>query len=491
MDDALQNRRAKIVATIGPASQEEGTLRRLIESGMDVARLNFSHGTHEEHAVKISLLRKLSNELNRPVSILQDLQGPKLRVGKLPTGKIELVVGQIAVLTPAESDPNIHKNHASGLVVIPMEVPNLARGVKSGSRILLDDGNLEMEVTGVEDESVYTRVVLGGTLSSNKGVNLPGVDLGISSFTEKDHADLVFGLQQGIDWLAISFVKTAVDVEVVRDAIRKIAPDRPPVPIIAKMERPAAVENLHEIIHAADGVMVARGDLGVETSPAKVPIYQKKIIDMANRHGKVVITATQMLDSMINNPRPTRAEASDVANAIFDGTDAVMLSGETASGAYPVESVKMMSGIVCQAEANAETYGHTLSQQDEPFQDDAHSITQAARELAHDRNVSGITVFTESGRTAILMSKTRPEVPIFAFTPNPTTFHRLNLLWGVTPFLVPFSSTVESMIASVEAALLSSTTVEIGKQVVVISGFPVGSSRLPNFALLYTIGEWA
>lgn len=482
-------RKAKIVATIGPASQGEPILQHVIEAGADVARLNFSHGTHGEHAEKISRIRRLSAELNKPVCILQDLQGPKLRVGKLPAEGIELVPGQSVVLSNQNTGNLIIESPAE-LTFIPMEVPNLARGVKPGNRILLDDGKLEMEVVSVDGDAVYASVVLGGVLSSNKGVNLPGADLGISSFTDKDRADLEFGLQQGVDWVAISFVRTASDVETVRQAMREIAPANPPVPIIAKLERPEAVENLHDIIHAADGVMVARGDLGVETSPAQVPIFQKKIIDMANRHAKIVITATQMLDSMITNPRPTRAEASDVANAIFDGTDAVMLSGETASGAYPVESVRMMSSIVCQAEANAAVYGHTLAQQDEPYQDDAHSITQAARELAHDRNVAGITVFTESGSTAILMSKSRPEVPIFAFTPNPITFQRLNLLWGVTPFLVPFSSTVESMIASVEAAILSSTSVKIGQQVVVISGFPVGTSRLPNFALLYTVGEW-
>jgi len=483
-------RKAKIVTTIGPASQDEPVLRRLFEAGADVARLNFSHGTHAEHAEKIERIRRLSAELNKPISILQDLQGPKLRVGKLPEGGIPLEVGQNVALTNIDSLEDL-KTGADDITLIPMDVPNLARGVKPGSRILLDDGNLEMEVTGVEGEAVHARVVLGGVLSSNKGVNLPGAELGITSFTEKDRIDLEFGLKQGVDLIAISFVRTAADVETVRQAMLEIAPDQKPLPIIAKLERPEALDNLHEIIHASDGVMVARGDLGVETSPAEVPIFQKKIIDMANRHAKVVITATQMLESMINNPRPTRAEASDVANAIFDGTDAIMLSGETASGAYPVESVKMMASIVCQAENNSEEYGHVFSQPDDAFQDDAFSITQAARELAHDRNVAGITVFTESGRTAILMSKSRPGVPIYAFTPNVETFRRLNILWGVTPFLVPFASTVESMIASVEAALLSSTAVEIGKQVIVISGFPVGTARLPNFALLHTVGEWA
>ena len=485
------NRKAKIIATIGPSSQEELVLRRLFEAGVDVARLNFSHGTHAEHQEKIERIRRLSEELNKPISILQDLQGPKLRVGKLPPGGIELVAGQNVALTNVELEELSPTADEKATTLIPMDVPNLARGVKPGSRILLDDGNLEMEVTGIDGDAVFARVVLGGMLSSNKGVNLPGAELGITSFTDKDRVDLEFGMQQGVDLVAISFVRTASDIETVRQVMRELAADQPPIPIIAKLERPEALDNLHEIIHASDGVMVARGDLGVETSPAQVPIYQKKIIDMANRHAKVVITATQMLDSMITNPRPTRAEASDVANAIFDGTDAVMLSGETASGAYPVEAVQMMASIVCQAEANASEYGHTLSQPDEPYQDDAYSITQAARELAHDRNVAGITVFTESGRTALLMSKSRPAVPVYAFTPNPITYQRLNIFWGVTPFLVPFASTVESMISSVEAALLSSTSIETGNQVIVISGFPVGTARLPNFALLYTVGEWA
>lgn len=487
----MQNsRKTKIIATIGPASQDESVLRRLIDAGLDVARLNFSHGTQAEHAEIIDLIRKLAAEMNKPVTILQDLQGPKLRVGKLPLEGIDLEVGQNVVLKTGKIPAGSSKEAVDKPIVIPMEVPNLARGVKSGSRILLDDGNLEMEVTSVKGDAVYAKVVLGGTLTSNKGVNLPGADLGIETFTSKDRSDLEFGLQHGVDMVAISFVRTEKDVENVRGLIRELSPGLLPPPIIAKLERPEALDNLHEIIHAADGVMVARGDLAVETSPAEVPIHQKNIINMANRHSKLVITATQMLDSMISNPRPTRAEASDVANAIFDGTDAVMLSGETASGSYPVESVNMMALIIFEAEANASIYGRPVVELDEPYQDDAYSMTEAARTLAHDRNVAGIAVFTETGRTAQLMSKVRPGVPIFAFTPNLITFRRLNILWGVIPFLVPFSSTVESMISSVEAALLSATEIKTGQQVVVISGFPVGTARLPNFALLYTVGEW-
>lgn len=482
-------RKTKIVATIGPASENEDTLRRLIEAGIDVARLNFSHGSHEEHLEKIRLVRKLSEELSKPVSILQDLQGPKLRVGKLPAEGIPLQAGDRVVLTQVSNMGSLD-DLPSSTVLIPLDVPNLARGVVPSNRILLDDGNLEFEVTEIKGDAVFAKVILGGTLYSNKGVNLPGAALGIPPFTEKDRLDLEFGLKNGVDWVAISFVHRASDIEEVRNAMREILPSRANTPIIAKLERPEAIANLHEIIHTADGVMVARGDLGVETSPSTVPIIQKRIIDMANRHAKPVITATQMLDSMIRNPRPTRAEASDVANAIFDGSDAVMLSGETASGSYPIEAVKVMANIICEAEANAAEYAHYSTRPAEAPQDDALAITRAAKELAHDRNVVAIAVFTQTGKTALLMSKSRPDVPVFAFTPEEQTFQRMGLYWGVIPFLVPFASTVEAMIASVEAALVSSTSIRSGDQVVVISGFPVGAMRPPNFALLYTVGEW-
>ncbi len=481
-------RKAKIVATIGPACTEENVLRALIEAGVDVARLNFSHGTHESHAAIIASVRKLSSELGKPVTILQDLQGPKLRVGKLPDNGIPLVAGQTVVLT-TNSDLALINPTIGNDTLIPMEVPNLARGVAVGNRILLDDGHLELEVNSVDGDAVIARVVLGGTLLSNKGVNLPGAALGIPSFTDKDRNDLEFGLQSGVDMVAISFVHEATDIETVRDAIRELSPNKASLPIIAKLERPEAIDHLHEIIHVADGVMVARGDLGVETSPASVPIVQKQIIEAANRHAKIVITATQMLDSMIHNPRPTRAEASDVANAIFDGSDAVMLSGETASGDYPLESVRMMDAIVREAEANAAAWGHYTKNPDEASHDDAFAITRAAGELARDRKAAAIAVFTQTGKTALYMSKSRPQVPIMAFTPELDTYRRLGIDWGVIPYLVPFASTVETMIASVDAALLSSTSIKPGDQVVVISGFPVGTLRPPNIALLHTVGE--
>ena len=477
-------RNAKIVATVGPACQDRDMLKQLILAGLDVARLNFSHGTHEEHAVRIRMLRELSIELNKPITILQDLQGPKLRVGNILGGSITLTPGETIVLSSRSDAVS-----SSSKTFIPMDVPDLEQAVAPGGRILMDDGNLELSVTAVSADTVEARVVTGGPLSSHKGVNLPGAHLTFPGFTTKDQSDLAFGIQQGIDVVAISFVRTGEDVQKVRQAIGQLSAKAQNTPIIAKLELPEAIENLHEIVHASDGVMVARGDLGVETSPASVPTLQKEIIRVANRHGKTVITATQMLESMIKNPRPTRAEASDVANAVFDGTDAVMLSGETASGSYPLESVRMMDAIVKDAELHFSDWGHTPDLPDEAIQSDALSITRAARELAHDRDVAAIAVFTETGRTALYASKSRPRVPILAFTPVQQTFQRLGMYWGVTPFLIPYASTVEGMLAHVEAAAVASLVLKSGQQIVLISGFPVGAMRTPNFALLHTIGN--
>lgn len=482
-------RKAKIVATIGPSSQSREILCQMIDAGMNVARLNFSHGTQEEHAARIKLLRQLSDEFHKPITILQDLQGPKLRVGVVPGGSVPIAPGDHIILS-SRIDPNDLSLDQQDIPVIPFDVPDLEKSVQPGSRILMDDGQLEIEVVRVDNESVEARVILGGFLKSHKGVNLPRANLKIPSLTEKDLADLEFGLKAGVDIIAISFVRCAADIENVRTAIHNLAPDRADTPICAKLELPEAIDNLHEIIHAADGVMVARGDLGIEMSPQSVPNIQKEIIESANRHAKFVITATQMLESMINNPRPTRAEASDVANAIFDGTDAVMLSGETAAGRYPVEAVSMMASIVENAEGHYERWGHYKTFPDEVFmQTDAVSMTRAARELAHDRDVAAIAVFTLSGLTGLFMSKARPRVPVLAFTPEPRTFQRMGIYWGVEPYLVPFASTLETMLAHIDTAMIASSSLKPGEQVVMISGFPVGTATIPNFALLYTIGS--
>ncbi|HZD56461.1 MAG TPA: pyruvate kinase [Anaerolineales bacterium] len=485
------SRRTKIVVTLGPASGDQDAIERLIRAGVNVVRLNFSHGTHEEHATRLKLVRETSQRLDHPVTILQDLQGPKIRTGELEAGSVNLEQGASLKLT---TEPILGDKDR-----ISVDFAELPNSVRPGSRILLDDGNLELAVVTVSGKQVETKVVLGGVLKSHKGVNLPGAKLNIPAFTEKDESDLAFGLEQQVDAIAMSFVRTPADVTGVQQKIEELNPERKGIPIIAKLERPEALDNLSEIIKVADGVMVARGDLGVEMSPEAVPIAQKQIIETANQHAKVVITATQMLDSMISKPRPTRAEATDVANAIFDGSDAVMLSGETAVGKFPVQAVKTMDAIICEAESKLRKWGHWGGQLGEAASeeielkgtthDDALSITRAARELADDRNVAAIAVFTQTGRTAQLMAKARPEAPILAFTPSNSTYRQLPLLWGVTPHLVPYADTLEAMLEVVEKTIVAETPIRPGQQVVLISGFPVGAMRPPNLAILHTIGE--
>jgi pyruvate kinase len=476
------NRRAKIVATIGPASQDEVTIQRLIKAGMNVARINFSHGVHADHAQAITRLRQASKHLDEPLTILQDLQGPKIRTGDLAEGEALLVEGQTLTVTTEKVPGNA--------TLVSVDYADLPKCVKVGGRILLDDGNLELQVKSIGDKSIETEVILGGTLKPQKGVNLPGADLSVHAFTEKDRTDLAFGLEQGVDAVALSFVRSAKDIQKLREVIESHIQGHYSIPIIAKLERPEALDNLHDIIHEADGVMVARGDLGVEMSPEIVPIQQKRIIQMANRHAKVVITATQMLESMMHSPRPTRAEASDVANAIFDGSDAVMLSGETAVGSYPVKTVEMMVSIICQAEAHMRDWGHDeIFLSDDLSRDDAIFITRAANELVYDKDVAAIAVFTQSGRTARLMSKARPRVPIMAFTPHERAFLRMGMLWGVMPYLVPHSETVEDMLVHVEKAMLAETPIQPGQEVVLVAGFPIGTRGPANFTLLHTIGQ--
>lgn len=483
-EETMRTRRSKIIATLGPASMNESVLIALLQEGVDVVRLNFSHGTHEQHAQAIERVRRLSKRLGKATAILQDLQGPRIRVGKLPQEPLMLKEGETVTLYPEHLPPP-----QDAPKPIPIDFPQLPEVVKVGTRILMDDGHYELRVTAVRGNFVEAKVVLGGKLLSHKGLNFPGTPLNVPAFTEKDEADLAFGLKHDVDAVAVSFVRSADDVARVRQAIAQIAPEKIDTPIIAKLERPEALDNLDEILEAADGVMVARGDLGVELPPQDVPIAQKRIIAAANRRAKLVITATQMLDSMVNNPRPTRAEASDVANAVFDGSDALMLSAETAVGRYPVEAVRMMSAIITEAECHGSEWAHFVLPADEGDRDDARALTLAARELAHDRDVSAIAVFTQTGRTATLMSKARPRVPILAFTPDEHTYRRLSMYWGVFPQQVPFANTVETMLAHVEAAMRSATLISEGQKVVLISGFPVGAMRPPNFALLHTVGE--
>ncbi len=477
------NRKAKIVATIGPASESEEVLEQLILAGMNVARLNFSHGTHQDHAERIARIRRVSEKLDMPVGILQDLQGPKIRVGELPE-PVQLSEGEEIILytTGTAKPENGHKT-------IPVDFRQLFDSVRTSDKLLLDDGRLTLEVTSVKSHNALTaKVLVGGLLSSHKGINLPGVRLRIAGFTEKDEADLAFGIAQGVDAVAISFVRTADDVKKVQYAMERFSSGKRLPLLIAKLEKPEALDNLNAILEVVDGVMVARGDLGVELPPERVPVQQKHIIRVTNHRAKLVITATQMLESMITNPLPTRAEASDVANAVFDGTDAVMLSAETAAGKYPVEAVRMMNRIVCEAETHFMEWG--MEQRVQGLEhSDAASMARAAQVLANDENVTAVACFTMQGETAWLISKIRPRVPIMAFTPEQVTCTRLAFLWGVRPHLVPFVNSLDEMIDHVDSALMHSNVVQSGDQVVLICGFPVGAVRPPNMALLHNVGE--
>jgi len=476
-------RRAKIVATIGPASDSDLVLEALVKAGMNVARLNFSHGTHEQHAARIKAIRAVAKKTGIPVGILQDLQGPKIRVGKL-TAPLQLSMGeQVCLYATKDAPPQTDSQ------LIPVDFRELFESVQVGDSLLLDDGRLQLEVLSAEGRVVQAKVLVGGALSAHKGINLPGVKLRISGFTKKDKADLAFGISQGVDAVAISFVRSADDVKNVRDAIREFAKDKHVQPLlIAKLEKPEAMIELEAILDIVDGVMVARGDLGVELPPERVPSLQKHIIHSANARAKLVITATQMLESMIQNPLPTRAEASDVANAIFDGTDAVMLSAETASGEYPAESVAMMSRIILEAETHFFEWGSQQDRRAGLGESDAASMARAAKALVSDPDVIAVSVFTLQGRSAWLMSKARPSKRILAFTPEIETFNQLAFLWGVQPRITKYAKTMDDMLSDVDAALLTSG-IDTGQQVVLVCGYPVGAQCPPNMALLHTVGS--
>ncbi len=490
-------RATKIVCTIGPASRSEEMLERLILAGMNVARLNFSHGTHEEHAEVIARVRQLSAKLGRAVAILQDLQGPKIRTGSLLNQRpIVLAPGTSFMLTTLPVAGDVSR--------VSTTYQNLPQDVKVGDRILLADGLLELQVTETTATDVCCRVLHGGVLGEHKGINLPGVAVSAPALTEKDRDDLRFGVEQQVDFVALSFVRHPSDIDEARKAITEIraslhekgasermtserspvsAKDGESLPIIAKLEKPEAITHLDEILQTADGVMVARGDLGVELSPEKVPLLQKRIIARANQLGIPVITATQMLESMVTQPRPTRAEASDVANAILDGTDAVMLSEETASGNYPVEAVEMMVRIAQETEPAFHTHPHVRHEGSTL----AHAVSRAAHTLASEAAVQAIVVFTRSGASAHLISKERPHVPIIAYTPFEAVYRQLALWWGVTPRQISIMNSTEKLIAEVSQRLEQEGIVHQGERVVIMGGMPVAGRARTNFIKLHHI----
>jgi pyruvate kinase len=467
-------RRTCIVATLGPATSDSSRIRAVLEAGVNVVRLNFSHGEASEHARICGLVRDTERHLGRPVAVMQDLAGPKIRVGHLHNGAVTLRDGQRLTLTATDRPGTDHE--------VSINYPQLPRDVRAGNRILLDDGNLELVVEATTASSVTTRVVRGGVLKEHKGVNLPGVSLDVPSLTAKDLTDLEFGLQQlGVDYVALSFVRRARDITLAREAMDKIGIG---VPIIAKMEKAEAVNALDEIIDAADGVMVARGDLGVELAPEWVPVLQKTIVRKANTVGKPVIIATQMLESMVHSPRPTRAETSDVANAILDGTDAVMLSAETAVGDYPVDAVQMMDRIARVVESsNPSIFGsHGLTQHSTTI-----SLAHAAADLAHDGNARAIVAITRSGLTAQLLSKLRPHEPLIAFTEQEATVRRLGLWWGVQGFATAFMDNTDAMIAHLEDELLRRGLVEIGDTVTIVGSAPLVVCGRVNFVKMHRV----
>ncbi|NES04119.1 MAG: pyruvate kinase [Okeania sp. SIO2F4] len=440
----LQNclRRTKIVATIGPATTEPDVLRELIKAGATTLRLNFSHGTHDDHQRSIRLIRQTSFELNQPVAILQDLQGPKIRLGKFETGSISLDRGEPFILT-SHLMPGTQEISSVTYELLADEVPE-------GARILLDDGKVEMLVEKVDkaEKQLHCRVVVGGTLSNNKGVNFPGVYLSVKALTDKDRKDLMFGLDQGVDWVALSFVRNPQDVLEIKQLIANAGKK---VPVIAKIEKHEAIEQMEEILALCNGVMVARGDLGVELPAEDVPLLQKRLISTSNRMGIPVITATQMLDSMVNNPRATRAEISDVANAIIDGTDAVMLSNETAVGNYPVEAVTTMATIAKRIEQEVITCN--VSSMNETGHSIPNAISQAVAQIAQQLDAAAIMSMTKTGATARNVSKFRPRTPILAVTPHVDVARQLQLVWGVRPLLVlDLSSTGQTFQSAINVA---------------------------------------
>jgi pyruvate kinase len=442
-------RRAKIICTIGPASNTEAAMRDLLRRGMDIARLNFSHGTHEDHAHNIHRLRRAAEREGRTVCILQDLQGPKIRTGPLERHEpVLLKTGSLVTITPQDIPGTATR--------ISTTFPDLARELAAGARILLSDGLIELRVRSVQGKDrgrdVVCDVINGGMLGEHKGINLPGIALSIPALTPKDRKDLEFGLSHGVDAVALSFVRTAADVSMAKQIIASHQSD---VPVIAKLEKPQAIDHLEEILEVSDGVMVARGDLGVEMAPEKVPVIQKHVIRRASAWRKPVITATQMLESMIENPRPTRAEASDVANAIFDGSDAVMLSAETASGQYPNESVSIMSRIVVEAECNMGDFVQFRRRREHRGLSVAETICESIAHAAEDLPMGAIAVFTETGNTARMISKYRPKVAIYAFTHSERVVHRMNLYWGVHPVRCRQAHSAEQMVTMAEQDLVS------------------------------------
>jgi pyruvate kinase len=467
-------RRTKIVCTLGPATATEDGIRELVESGMDVARLNFSHGEHSDHAENYKKVRQAADHLGRAVGILADLQGPKIRLGRFLEGRTVWATGEEVRITVDDVDGTHDR--------VSTTYKELAQDAKAGDRLLVDDGKVGLTVTRVDGNDVVCRVTEGGPVSNNKGVSLPGMDVSVPALSEKDIEDLEFALKLGVDFIALSFVRSPSDVELVHDVMDRVGRR---VPVIGKLEKPEAIDNLEAVVLAFDAVMVARGDLGVELPLEQVPIVQKRAIQMARENAKPVIVATQMLESMIENSRPTRAEASDVANAVLDGADAVMLSGETSVGRYPIETVRTMARIVHAVE--------TESTRVPPLTHVPRTkrgvISYAARDIGERLNAKALVAFTQSGDTVRRLARLHTPLPLLAFTPLPEVRSQLALTWGTETFIVPTVDSTDAMIHQVDVALLSMDRYQKGDLVVIVAGSPPGTVGSTNLIHVHRIGE--
>jgi len=468
-------RRAKIVCTLGPAVSNREGLASLIDAGMNVARLNLSHGDYKDHEAQLKLVRELAERKGASVAVLVDLQGPKIRLGRFESGSHDLNIGDVLTITTDE------------IVGTKDRVSTTYKGLpgdcKVGDRILIDDGKVAVEVTKVNSSEVITKCVESGTISNNKGLNLPGVAVSVPALSEKDIEDLRWGLKVGADFIALSFVRSARDIEGVHKIMKEFGIYRP---VIAKIEKPQAVANLEEIIEAFDGIMVARGDLGVEMPIEDIPLVQKRCITLAREQAKPVIVATQMLDSMINNSRPTRAEATDCANAVLDGADALMLSGETSVGSFASEAVKTMARIIEKTETDAL---HLIPSLMHNPKTKGGAITKAATEVGQVIGAKVLATFTKSGDSARRMSRLRSNIPVVALTPDETTYRQLALSWGIEPFITPLVQTTDEMVKQVDAILIKEQRVSKGEAIMIVAGSPPGIPGSTNAMRVHIIGD--
>jgi pyruvate kinase len=474
----IQTRKAKIVCTIGPACNSYSTLKTLAEYGMNVARLNFSHGTHDSHAAALKTIRSVEKKIGTPIAVMLDTKGPEIRTGLLKKHvTVQLKEGSDFILRFTHEDGDI-----SGVYI---DHETLAKEVHAGQYIYIDDGAIQLQVGDISDTGIRCRVITGGELGERKGVNIPGANLSVPTLTEKDTEDLVWAVKHDVDFVAVSFVRSADDIK----KVRRVMDDNngSSIKIIAKIETKQSVDDLEEILTESDGLMIARGDLGVEINTEDVPLVQKHIIEKCRRCGKPVIVATQMLDSMIRNPRPTRAEASDVANAIFDGTDAVMLSGETAGGKYPIEAIKIMDKIVCRAERESFEWQKTITTVE--LNNAADAVSHAAKIASESLDASAILSITMSGSTARAVSKYRPDCPIIAATSLITTWRGLSIVWGVQPVMAELTNELESSLKSALTVLVGKQMLKKNDVVVITAGMPIGVKGSTNMLYIHKIGS--